>query len=153
MIKKIAPIIIILIILTFLVISRSNNKNRFRENVENAVSEIKKGNYAVTSENLGITIKDYKIINLGNENSFDLLTPENSVNISFAELNEPETLQKLKTFSFNCVLYSEDESELAKAWIILNQLGIENLFILINTENDDLLKYNFITDTLKNINP
>ena len=58
------------------------------------------------------------------------------------------TLEKLNTPDKKITLYSENESQATSAFVLLNQLGVKNVYILKSGEGDDEEKrFSFQPDT------
>lgn len=72
--------------------------------------------------------------------------------VPFDKLMEESTIQTLKETQGKILLVSDDNSQTAKAWVILNQMGIKNVFLLSNEENAEVLKYEFQPDTIQGEN-
>ena len=70
-----------------------------------------------------------------------------SVNIPFEELLEKPNRKILDQTKGEIVLYSKDVSTTSKAWVILNQLGFQDVLILRNSENTEVFNYKFQPDT------
>jgi hypothetical protein len=60
---------------------------------------------------------------------------------------DESTLRTLKVAEKKILLVSNDNSKAEKAWVILKQLGIKNVFVLSSEDNPEELKYEFKPDT------
>jgi hypothetical protein len=127
-----------------LVLVKSVLNNGFKQDVATAVEAVSSKNYMILPNDLKHAEKQYLIIDLEESGSSRF---ENSVKISFEKLLEDSSLEKLKEAESKILLVSTDNSVAAKAWVILNQLDFENVFILSNEENPEVLKYEFQPDT------
>lgn len=144
--KKFSLIIGLLLVVAALVFLRASNKNRFSGTTENIVETLKNKSVFVEAENLKVS--DYLVVELG-ENSNDGKFPA-AVKVTFEGLAGRNFRKQLET-SDKKVLLTGNESQAAKAWVILNQLGIENLFILTETKNPETLRYTFVPDTTRTV--
>lgn len=144
--KKFSLIIGLLLVVAALVFLRASNKNRFSGTTENIVETLKNKSVFVEAENLKVS--DYLVVELG-ENSNDGKFPA-AVKVTFEGLAGRNFRKQLET-SEKKVLLTGNESQAAKAWVILNQLGIENLFILTETKNPETLRHIFVPDTTRTV--
>jgi hypothetical protein len=140
--KEFTLVIGLLLVVTALVILRVSNKSRFSGTTQNIVETLKNEPVFIRSENLQFS--DYLVVELG-ENSNVAKFPS-SIKVSFEGLTDNNFRKQLIT-SEKKILLTGEESQAAKAWVILNQLGVENLFILSEKENPEALRYTFIPDT------
>lgn len=141
--KKLNDIKIVLLILAValvLVIVKSNGKNRFKHDAQNAIETAISGNFSVSADELKGNENQYLIVELNDsgETRFD-----NSLQIPFEKLLDELNFKKLKEIENRILLVSDDISKAEKALIILNQLGLKNLFILSTEENPEVLKFEF----------
>ena len=141
--KELALIIGLLLLVVTLVLLRASNKNRFSATTENLVETLKSEPVFVHPGNL--QAGDYLVVEIGSNTEKHFTT---SISISFNELTDKEFRSKLESAGKK-ILLTCDESHTAKAWVILNQLGIENLFILSEKEKPESLRHAFIPDTAK----
>jgi hypothetical protein len=143
-IKELAFVIVVLIVVAAFVFARATNKNRFSETTENIAEMLKSESVFVEATELKVA--DYLVIELGeNTNAGEF---PSAVKVTFEGLTDKNFREQLET-SGKKILLTGNESQTAKAWVILNQLGIENLFILTEKEKPETLWYTFIPDTSK----
>lgn len=141
--KELAWVIGLLLIAAVFIFIRSANKNRFSGTTENLVETLKNEPVFVHPGNLQTS--DYLLVEIGNNTEKQFAA---SISVSFNELTDKEFRSKLESAGKK-ILLTGDESHTAKAWVILNQLGIENLFILSEKEKPESLRHTFIPDTSK----
>jgi hypothetical protein len=142
--KELALVIGLLLVVAALVFAHTINKNRFSESTQHIAETIKNEPAFVEAGNL--KSEDYFVVELvenPNEGKFS-----STVKVTFEGLTDKNFRKQLDT-SGKKILLTGEESQTAKAWVILNQLGIENLFILTDKENPELLRYTFKPDTTK----
>lgn len=140
MIRKLSWIIAFLLLIVVLVLVRTFNPNLFKRNVNDALKVAQQNTVSV--QELGNMKVDYTIIEFDEDRHFN-----NSVSIAFKTLTEKENREKLESINGDILLYSKDISTSSKAWVILNQLGFDSVFILSEEENPEVLKYKFRPDT------
>ena len=142
--KELAWVIGLLLIAAVFVFVRATNKNRFSGTIENMVETLKNESVFVEAENL--QINDYLVVELGDNSNSDKFPA--AVKVTFEGLTDKNFREQLET-SEKKILLTGNESQTAKAWVILNQLGVKNLFILTEKKNPEMLRYEFIPDTSK----
>jgi hypothetical protein len=141
--KGLKIVILIFLGVLSLVIIRTAGKNRFKENVQNAVDAVESNNFSVSLNDFKKDEKQYLVVDFSESDSVRF---ENSIKIPFEKLLDENTLQQLKTES-KILLFSGDNPAAVRAWVILNQLDFKNVFVLSNKENAEVLKYEFQPDT------
>ncbi|WP_319482700.1 hypothetical protein [uncultured Draconibacterium sp.] len=137
--KNITWILGVLILLLVLVLVRTFNSNLFKRNVSEALTT----EMTVSVQELSALKDNYNIVELDAENQ----RFPNSLVMPFNQLLEKENKEKLASFDGKILLYSSDISTSSKAWVILNQLGFDGVYILSDEENPEVLKYKFQPDT------
>jgi len=145
--KNLQYVFLFLIILLVLVLVRSFNPNLFRQVPGTAVESAQNNSNSITLAQLESLKTQYLVINLGSEGKFDSIKMMNSINIQIENLLDKKNLTILNESKDEIILYSSDVSTTAKAWVILNQLGIKKLFILAPEENPEAFIYIFQPDT------
>lgn len=144
--KEFALVIGLLLIVTALVFFRASNKNRFSGTTGDIAETLKNESVFIEAENL--QMNDYLVVELG-ENSNNGKFPV-AVKVTFEELTDNDFREQLES-SEKKILLTGNEPQTAKAWVILNQLGVKNLFILTEMKKPEMLRYTFNTDTLKTL--
>lgn len=145
--KSFRYIFLVLIIVLVLVLVRSLNPNLFRQDTGKAVEAAQNNINSISLAQLESFNTQYVVINLGSGGKFDSTKMKHSINISIEHLLDKENLIIFKESKDEIILYSNDVSASAKAWVILNQLGFKKLLILSPDENNEVLKYKFQPDT------
>ncbi len=139
-IKKISWIIAGLSLLLVLILVRTFNTNLFKRPAIDAITAAE--NNTVTVSQLQLDSEPRTIIELDeNDQRFN-----ESLSIPFSQLLEKDNQSKLKGAQGNIYLHSTQAETSAKAWVILNQLGYDNILILTD-EQPEVLKYKFRPDT------
>ena len=146
-IKNLGLVILIIGILLILVIVRNSDSNIFRKDIKTTVEAAQNKSNLLSLEQIRQLKNIGLVVNVGNENLPDSLRVEHSISIPFENLLEEANRKILEEVDGDLILYSSDAATASKAWVILNQLGFSNVFIL-NTEVDqEELKYKFQPDT------
>jgi len=145
--KNLQYVFLFLIIIVVLVLVRSFNPNLFRQVPGTAVESAQNNSNSITLAQLESLKTQYLVINLGSGGKFDSIRIKNSINVPIENLLDKKNLTILNESKDEIILYSADVSTTAKAWVILNQLGIKKLFILAPEENSEAFIYIFQPDT------
>ena len=145
--KSLGYILLFLIIIVVLVLVRSFNPNLFKQDSGKAVEATLNNSNSITLAQLKALKTKYLVINLGSGGKFDSIKIKNSINIPVENLLNKTNRIILNESKDEIILYSNDDSTTAKAWIILNQLGLKKLFILAPEENPKAFIYVFQPDT------
>lgn len=142
-IKNISWIFALLVILLVFVLLQAFNQNLFKRNVSDVLESAE--SMTVSIATLPSVSSKYTIVELDNKSG---LFGENSIVIPFNQILEKSNREKLESFEGATYLYSGSIEKAAKSWVILNQLGYDNIYILCEEENPEVLKYKFRPDTL-----
>nr|WP_320020685.1 hypothetical protein [uncultured Draconibacterium sp.] len=137
--KNITWILGVLLLLLVLVLVRTFNSNLFKRNVSEALTT----DMTVSVQDLSALKGSYSVVELDAENQ----RFPNSLVLPFNQLLEKENKEKLASLDGKILLYSSDISTSSKAWVILNQLKFDRVYILSDEENPEALKYKFQPDT------
>ena len=144
--KELKIVLILIAVVLVLVIAQTTGKNRFKQDANNAVEAAARNNFSVSVSELKSAENDYLIVDLNDSGKAHF---ENSLQIPLEKLLDETNLKKLKETENKILLVSDDNSKAEKGWVILNQLGFENVFVLSTVENEEVLKYEFQPDTTK----
>jgi hypothetical protein len=145
--KKFKTAALVLLPLLILVIIRMNNPGIFKEPVSRAIEGTKDHGNLITPDQLKKIAASSLVIDLTNKDHHDSLQFHPNFSIPPERLLDPENRKILDRTKGTVVLYADDVAISSKAWIILNQLGYSNLYILTLEENPEALKYKFQPDT------
>lgn len=145
--KNLWLVILIVGILLILVIVRNSDSNIFRKDIKTAVEAAQNKSNLLSLEQVRQLKSTWLVLNVGNENLPDSLRVEHSISIPFENLLEEANRKILEEVDGDLILYSSDAATASKAWVILNQLGFTNVFILNTKVGSEELKYKFQPDT------
>jgi len=145
--KNLRLVILIVGILLILVIVRNSDSNIFRKDIKTAVEAAQNNSNLLSIEQVRQLKSKWLVVNIGNDNMPDSLRFEHTISIPFENLLEEANRKILKEVDGDLILYSSDVAMASKAWVILNQLGYPNVFILKSEGNQEELKYKFQPDT------
>ena len=145
--KNLKIVILVIVVLLILVIVRNSNQHIFKQEVKTALEAVKNNSNLISPEQLLQLKSKWLVVNIGADNLPDSLRIENSIRLPFENLLDRANRKILEEVEGDLILYSSDEATASKAWIILNQLGFENIFILNLGDKPEELKYKFQPDT------
>lgn len=145
LLKKLKWIFVLLLVIAGLVSVRMAGDNGFKGDARDAVATIAAGDFLVSVNEFNQNKDEYQVVTLGKAGGAQ---SENAIQISFEKLADETTLQQIKSSGKKILLTGTDMAQTVKAWIILNQMQVKNLFILSEKENIETLKYNFIPETI-----
>jgi hypothetical protein len=77
--------------------------------------------------------------------------PGDTLVVPAGRLLEKDILKTIHAFEGPVLIYSADPAISAKAWMILTQMGYRDLFVLTDTEGNEVLKYKFRSDSTAGI--
>lgn len=140
--KELSVVIAALAVVTLLVFLRSARHNGFPGNAQEAVENI--ASSQVYIDTTGLKTAGFLVVDVSEKGGTGF---ENSVSVPFEKLADQSFLKQLKEPGKKILLVSSDASQAARAWVILNQLGVKNLYILADSEDPEILKYKFQPDT------
>jgi hypothetical protein len=143
--KNLMFVIMLPVVVAALVIVSFVGIDRFTGNAKSVVEQLNSTPVFVTR--IKLNQADFFMVYLSN--SVNQTLPDGSLQIPFEKLAEKATLQQIKSSGKKILLVSEMPGQSAKAWVILNQLGVKNLFILAEENNPEILRYKFVPDTTK----
>ncbi len=143
--KEFSIVILVAGIISLLVLMKVMVKRDFSGTADTAVLAGYSQSNLISLEQIKLRAEKITILNIGNKTKNPELTSFHFINIPLKELTGKETLIKLRENTSETVIFSDDASLSAKAWVILDQLGIKNLYILVPDNNEEL-KYQFQPD-------
>jgi hypothetical protein len=135
------------IILILMIIKVCQNNN-WPGDAGKAADIVALRNNYITLENLNKIKGPVTLIRMGLPVPGNRLSSFPGVNVSWEGMLEKQFLRKIKQTDHTCVIVSGSHTDGMKAWVLLNQMGVKDLYILDQEEmNNELLKYQFQPDT------
>ncbi len=145
--KNLKIVILVIVVLLILVIVRNSDKNIFKQEVKTALEAAQNNSNLLSPDQLLQLKNKWLVVNIGVDDLPDSLRIENSIRLPFENMLDQSNRKILEEVEGDLILYSSDAATASKAWVILNQLGFKNVFILNINENSEELKYKFQPDT------
>jgi hypothetical protein len=139
--KNILWILGALLLILVLVLVRTFDSNLFKRNVNEALTTVYE--HTISVQELSRLEEEYSIVELDAVNQ----RFPNSIVIPFRQLLQIENKEKLESLDGKVLLYSHNIATSSKAWVILNQLEFDAIFILSEEQNPEKLNYKFQPDT------
>jgi len=145
--KNLKFVILIIVVLLILVIVRNSDQNLFKKDIKSAIEATQNNSNILLRDQLHQMKGPWMVVNIGNSDLPDSVQVEHSIKIPFENLLDQTNRKILEGVNGNLILYSADVATASKAWVILNQMGFKNVFILNAGGNQEELKYKFQPDT------
>ncbi len=122
-------LIVVIAILTF-----EKPQHVFEKNTHATLNEIVNNNYILTLHHLdSLKPSQYELIDIRSNFEYSKGHIKNAINISTHQLLKNDNIEyfnELKENNKNAILYGKDPDEANSAWMVLYQLGYENVKIL-----------------------
>lgn len=148
LIYKYRSVILILLAVIFLLGARLLAVDHFRHGAEkNAMPAISGGNTIELSQ-LDLLRANALLVYLDREPEVNIDTNMSVLYLKPGELLSKQTLRYIRKSGGPTILLSGDPTVSARAWMLLAQKGIANLFILAGEEDIENFKYKFRPDTI-----
>ena len=145
--KNLKFVILIIVVLLILVIVRNSDQNLFKQDVKRAIEATQNNGNMLSHDQLSQLKGSWMVVNIGNIDLPDSVQVEHSMRIPFENLLNQTNRKILEEVDGDLILYSADVATASKAWVILNQMGFKNIYILNTGGNPEELKYKFQPDT------
>jgi len=148
--KQLKFALMILIPVVILVIIRSVSTNHFQPDAKKLAEPSVLRSNLISDEEMAAISGKILLINMGEINSVSPGIGSNTeiLNITTDEILKKPIIRKLKGFNGKVILASPDESVAPRMWMLLSQMGIDNLFILTADKENESFKNKFRPDTL-----
>jgi hypothetical protein len=91
------------------------------------------------------------IVKLSNKEEGQMSPSSDTLFIAAGRILDRNNLKAIHIHRGPVLLVSDDQAVSAKAWMILSQMGYRDLFILVEKDSNELLKYKFRPDTTAGI--
>jgi len=150
LIKNNKAAIVIVLVLMVLIFIRSSGLNHFKNDIKKwAEPSVLQSNTITIDKALSFTGKAL-IINLDKDANHDIDLTGHVQNIQADSVLRKEYVTTIIKHDGPVLLYSSDPGLSARIWMLLSQMGRNNIFILTKNADNEVLKYKFRPDTLLN---
>jgi len=123
-------------------------KDHFKPGAEKNALPALLGTNTLELSQMNIMKSKAMVVYLDNEIEINNMEGRNVFYLPARELLSRQTIRRLKRFGDTIILVSEEANVSARAWMLLSQKGIENLYISTGIEELEHFKYKFQPDTI-----
>jgi hypothetical protein len=139
-------IILLVVPIALFVALRAFNPVRFESDaVKQAGPSVNHENYLTFTEL--VYPADRLIIDLTKSGSYLDLLPRGALHIPAASILDKDNLKLIRKNKLPLVIASDNPGEAARIWMLLSQMGVEPIFILRDSTDNEVLKYEFRPDS------
>jgi hypothetical protein len=150
LIKNNKAVIVIVLVLLVLILIRSSGFNHFKNDIKKwAEPSVLHSNTITIDKALSFTGKAL-IINLDKDANYNIDLTGDVQNIPADSVLRKEHFTTILKHDGPVLLYSSDPGLSARIWMLLSQMGRNNIFIITNKSDNEVLKYKFRPDTSLN---
>jgi hypothetical protein len=148
--KQYRLVIVILVTVLTLVIIRSVSTNHFKPDAKKLAEPSLMRSNLISNEEMAAISGEVLLINLGGVNAAGNENGSKTevLSISPDAILDKSIIKRLSGFDGKIVLVSSDASVSARMWMLLSQMGIDNLYILTADKENESFKNKFRPDTL-----
>ena len=147
-IKKYKTVLLILVPVLILVLVRATAINHFKSDArKNAEKSFTRSNL-ITSEKLSQTEGKKLLINLEKDVIKHIPSEMTVLTVPSDSILSKKYMKFILNNDGPVIISSSDVSVSARIWMLLSQMGVENLYILTEDTEPEALKYKFRSDTL-----
>jgi hypothetical protein len=143
----IVVLVVILVVVVAMTLIGSSGSGRFRHDAAKWAKPTMVETIVVTNAQLEKLTGNTLLVDLSEQGNL-LKDDQGVIHMRASAILEQENQRKLRDHEGIIVLASEDRALSARIWMLLSQMGYENLFILDDGAGNDVLKYKFQPDTI-----
>lgn len=130
-----------------LVLFRLLNPNQFKPDVQQLASPSFDQMNLISSESISTLAGDKLFIAIDQSDKEEIGVFGKVITIPADSIVSRRSLKIVRSHKGPVLLFSEDPSLSARIWMVLSQMGIRDIFIFTN-RNNEVLKYKFRPDTM-----
>ncbi len=148
LIYKYRSVILVLLVVIFLLVIRWLAGDHFRHGAKkNALPALSRSNTMELSQ-IDLLKTKALLVYLDKESEVNVATDVNVLYLKPGELLSRQTVRYIRKSEGPIILLSDDPTVSARAWMLLAQKGITNLFVFAGKEYTENFKYEFRPDTV-----
>lgn len=147
-IKKYKEVITVVLIVLILVLIRSLGVNHFKNDAKRWAEPTIKQSNTITIEHYGTLPGKKLVINLDKDVSGISQITMDGQNIPADSILSKKYFKIIRKHDGPILLFSSETSVSARIWMVLSQMGFDNIYILNNNTDNEVFKYKFRPDTL-----
>jgi hypothetical protein len=148
LVKENKVVFAVVLPILILVLVKSFGSDHFRNDSRKLAGPSVKGSNILTNEQLETIAGNKLVINLDKKNSFLSELKSEIVNIPADSVLTGGNLDIIHKYKGSVLLYSAKQEVSAGIWMVLSQMGYENLYILTTDPDNEVNKNKFRPDTL-----
>ena len=148
LIKRYKIVITVFLLILSAVLFKTFSHSTFRYDAKKwAAPSVQRSNQ-ITAGQSGNLQGKVLIINLDNEKFVNINKKADVINIPSDSLLNKNNLKIVSGFKGNLLIYSSEVYLSARAWMLLSQMGLRDIYILTDDSANEVLKSKFRPDTL-----
>jgi hypothetical protein len=146
-VKKNIIVIAIVLAVLIMVLIRSFGGDHFKSDAKKWAEPSIMLSNIIPAEKIGTLSGEILIIRMG-EKAIDIIEASTrTLNITADSILTKEIFSFIQNNNGPVLLVSDEMSVSARIWMVLSQLGFDNIFIITDDPDNDNLKYKFRPDT------
>jgi hypothetical protein len=147
-IKNNKIVILILLPIIILVMLRLSGINHFKPDAEKWAEVSFSGGNIITIEKADQLTGSKTIINLSEKGSDSFNSDYKIITTTPESILDSEILKKIRKEEGSILIYSSDLSVSSGIWMVLRQMGINNISVVTDDPANEAIKYKFRPDTI-----
>jgi hypothetical protein len=136
-------VIAILSVILILTVARTVSGDHFRNGAERNAEPAFDDTNLITLDELGEEPGESLFLNLGMTVDNEFLNEVEAIDVRPGDITDRSLIRKIRRYGGQVVIVSDDLSVSASAWMILAQKGINDLYILEESNEWGSFKYQF----------
>ena len=137
-IKQYWLVLSIFLLVTSLIMIRAFSTKNFRYDAVKWAEPSALGSNLLTEDMIPLLSGKILLVNLDNKAAHDERFENNTLMVEPLLVLEKENLSRIRKNEGPVILFSEDSSLSARIWMVLSEMGMENIYILPFTPADEL---------------
>jgi rhodanese-related sulfurtransferase len=134
--KQYRFVLIIFLVIVALVLLRSFSRTGFRYDAARWAESSVDGSNLLTADQLSTLTGEVMLLNLGSEAAIPDEIQVKVLNMNAESITGKENLTLIRKHRGPVILYSDDPSVSARAWMILSEMGMKNVYIFQDPVSD-----------------
>ncbi|MCU0367079.1 MAG: hypothetical protein MUC30_07680 [Bacteroidales bacterium] len=128
-------VVTIFLIVVLFVLFRSFSRHDFRYDAARWAGPSVTGTNIITEEQISALRGEILLISLGNQAAAIDQLHDKTMKVNPESILEKGTLSVIRKNKGPVILFSDDSSVTARVWMVLSEMGMQNLYILHDEEN------------------
>jgi len=128
-------VVTIFLIVVLFVLFRSFSRNDFRYDAARWAGPSVTGSNIITEEQISSLLGEILLISLGNQAEVTGQLKDKTMTVNPESILEKGNLSVIRKNKGPVILFSDDSSVSARVWMVLSEMGMQNIYILHDEEN------------------